>query len=605
MQDKKPTDAYFLEVSASVTDQQWLERLDQSARNHAAEIAQKHAVPELVARVLAGRGVTAAEALDFLKPTIRDLMPDPNVLTDMERAAGRLAAAIRQSQKVAIFGDYDVDGAASAALLKRYLDHHAVPAELYIPDRIFEGYGPNSTAIGELIDKGAQLIVTVDCGSTSHEALATAAEKGVDVLVLDHHQMGVDRPPSHALVNPNRQDDMSGLTYLCAAGVVFLTLVATTRALREGKFYTDTKQPPDLLNWLDIVSLATVCDVVPLVGLNRAFVLRGLEVMRRQQNLGLRELSRIARLDGPPKPYHLGFILGPRINAGGRIGDATLGAQLLTCQDGETAARIAEQLERLNKERQAAEAAMLEEAVAEAEAEIGEGEGPAVIVTESNHWHAGIVGLLASRLKDRFKRPAFAIAFDALGKGSGSGRSISGVDLGSVVRAAVDAEILDKGGGHAMAAGLTVNRAKLGELRSFFEQHLASRVKRQRQLSALYIDGALTARSVSLKLLDILEQAGPYGAGHPTPVFAFPAHRVDHAKIVGRDHVSVSLTSGDGAKLRAIAFRSADTPVGKTLMNMRGMPLHVAGTLSADFWQGTRRIQLRIVDVAVPSQRPG
>ena len=590
----------FLDVDRSASDQKWIDRLDNVTRNVALDIAQSHDVPELVARVMAGRGVSSDGAMSFLNPTIRDLMPDPSVLSDMDKAAERLADAIMAGERIAIFGDYDVDGAASSALMSRFLGHHAVPSEIYIPDRIFEGYGPNPNAINELIDKGAKLIVTVDCGATSFEALEAAEKRNIDVIVIDHHQMGTEMPPAVALVNPNRQDDLSGLGYLCAAGVVFLTLVATARVLRGRAFYKEGMKAPDLLQMLDIVALATVCDVVPLVGLNRALVVKGLTVMHAQQNFGLRELAKIARLDGPASPYHLGFMLGPRINAGGRIGDAALGARLLCSDDPHEAQEISEQLEMLNRERQAAEATMLEQAIAEADAEIGDGEGPAVLVTESDHWHPGIVGLLASRLKDRFHRPTFAIAFDAMGKGSGSGRSISGVDIGSAVRAAVDAGILVKGGGHAMAAGLTVEREKLGALRAFLDEHLSQSVQKVQGVQTLKIDGALTAGSATLKLIEMLEHAGPYGAGHPSPVFAFPAHRVQFAKIVGKDHVSVTLASGDGAKLRAIAFRAADTPVGKSLLNMRGHPIHVAGTLGVNTWQGTKNVQLRIMDVAEP-----
>jgi len=431
--DQTKQDDCFLGVRVSASGRTWLDRLDGKTRNVALDIAQSYDIPELVARVLAGRGVTRDGAPQFLSPTIRELMPDPSVLTDMDVAADRLASAISDHERVAIFADYDVDGAASAALMFRFFKHHGLIAEIYIPDRIFEGYGPNPNAINELIDKGTQLIVTVDCGATSHEALEAAKSRNVDVVVLDHHQMGVDKPPSVALVNPNRQDDLSGLGYLCAAGVVFLTLVATTRNLRQRGHYENQTKPAELLQWLDIVALATVCDVVPLVELNRAFVTTGLAVMHRQQNVGLRELSKIARLDGPARPYHLGFMLGPRINAGGRIGDAALGARLLCSEDAYEAAEIAERLELLNRERQAAEAVMLEEAVAEAEAEIGDSDGPAVLITQSDQWHPGIVGLLASRLKDRFARPTFAIAFNSTGLGSGSGRSISRVDLGAEI----------------------------------------------------------------------------------------------------------------------------------------------------------------------------
>lgn len=589
----------FLDVTSSASGQRWVERLDAMARNTALAISQTLDVPELIGRVMAGRGVALEEAQAFLSPSIRDLMPDPDVLTDMKAATQRICDAIQNNQQVAIFGDYDVDGASSSALMSKFLSHHGVRNEIYIPDRIFEGYGPNPDAINMLIDNGAKLIITVDCGATSFEALEEAANKKTDVVVLDHHQMGDELPKCTALVNPNRQDDLSGLGHLCAAGVVFMTLVACVRELRARGIYSDTFKAPDLLSWLDLTALATVCDVVPLKGLNRAFVVKGLQVMSQQQNIGLRALMRVGRLDGPPRPYHLGFVLGPRINAGGRIGDAALGSRLMTTDDDMLAEEIATQLEDLNKQRQAAEKVMLEQAIAEADAEMRDGGGPTVMVTASDQWHPGIVGLLASRLKDRFKRPAFAIAFDRNNKGSGSGRSVAGVDLGAAVRAAVDEDILEKGGGHAMAAGLTVTKDKLGDLRGFLETQLSEAVGETRLNQTLKIDGALTARSVTLDLFDMLERAGPYGQGHSQPIFAFPSHQIRFAKVVGADHVSFSASAGDGAQLRGIAFRAADTEMGQLLLNTQGRPIHLAGTLSADFWQGSRRVQLRLLDAAV------
>ena len=588
----------FIDVKSSAGGQRWVESLDAKARNTALAISQTLDIPELIGRVMAGRGVELNDAQAFLSPSIRDLMPDPDVLTDMKAATLRICDAIQQNQQVAIFGDYDVDGASSSALMSKFLSHHGVNNEIYIPDRIFEGYGPNPEAINTLIDNGAKLIITVDCGATSFEALEEAENKKTDVVVLDHHQMGEQLPKCAALVNPNRQDDLSGLGHLCAAGVVFMALVACVRELRTRGYYKDNLKAPDLLSWLDLTALATVCDVVPLKGLNRAFVVKGLQVMSQQQNIGLRALMRVGRLDGPPKPYHLGFVLGPRINAGGRIGDAALGSRLMTTDDDILAEEIAQQLEDLNKQRQAAEKIMLEQAIAEAEAEMRDGEGPAVMVTASDEWHPGIVGLLASRLKDRFKRPAFAIAFDRNNKGSGSGRSVAGVDLGAAVRAAVDEGILEKGGGHAMAAGLTVTKDKLGDLRGFLETRLAKDVGETRLNQTLKIDGALTARSVTLDLFDMLERAGPYGQGHSQPIFAFPAHQIRFAKVVGADHVSFSASAGDGAQLRGIAFRAADTEMGRLLLNTQGHPVNLAGTLSADFWQGSRRVQLRLLDAA-------
>jgi single-stranded-DNA-specific exonuclease len=585
----------FLDVEKSLTGRRWQERLDAPARNRALAIAQSTGINDLVARVLAGRGVDVDGAEAFLNPAIRDLMPDPSVLTDMDKAASRLADAIEGAERVAIFGDYDVDGACASALLARFLKTLSIDHEIYIPDRIFEGYGPNPEAIRQLADRGAKLIVTVDCGATSFESIAVANELGIPVVVLDHHQMGAEKPDAHALVNPNRQDDLSGLGYLCAAGVVFMTLVALQRELRKRSLPAG----PNLLDLLDMVALATICDVVPLQGLNRAFVVKGLQVMRKMQNTGLAELAKVARLDGPITPYHLGFMLGPRINAGGRIGDAALGSRLLLTDDHEQAAAIAEQLEHLNAERQAAEAIMLEEAIAEADAEIGQGTGPSVLVTARRGWHPGIVGLLASRLKDRFKRPAIAIAFDGNNRGSGSGRSIAGVDLGAAVRAAVSEGILEKGGGHAMAAGLTVSRDHLGDLRAFLENRLSKDVANSTEHMITRIDGALTSRSATVEFVDLLEKAGPYGAGHSQPVFALPNHLLRSSTIVGRNHVSLVIEGSDRKTIRAIAFRVAEDELGQALMKGQGRHFHFVGTLGADYWQGSKRVQLRLIDAAL------
>lgn len=585
----------FLDVEHSLSGRFWQERLDSAGRNQALAIAQTTGISDLVARVLAGRGVGLDNAERFLNPSIRELMPDPSTMTDMDQAAERIVQAIQNKERIAIFGDYDVDGASASALVAKFLSAFSIDHEIYIPDRIFEGYGPNPDAIDQLVERGAKLIITVDCGATSFEALDAAKTNGVDVIVLDHHQMGVEMPHALALVNPNRQDDLSGLTYLCAGGVVFMALVAVQRLLRQKKL----EPGPNLLEMLDMVALATICDVVPLQGLNRAFVVKGMEVMRQGRNIGLAALAKIARLDGPITPYHLGFVLGPRINAGGRIGDAALGSKLLANDDPELAETIALKLDELNKQRQAAEAVMLEEAVSEGEAEMGEGEGPSILVTARKGWHPGIVGLLASRLKDRFSRPTFAIAFDGNGKGSGSGRSIVGVDLGAAVRAAVEEGILIKGGGHAMAAGLTIEHSKLGAFRAFMDERLKAEVANTSDHLKLKIDGALTARSAHLGFFELLEKAGPYGAGHSQPIFAFPNHRVNNVRVVGRDHVSFVIEGGDGKSLKAIAFKQADSPLGQALINGQSRNFHIAGILSADYWQGSKRIQLRVLDGAV------
>lgn len=583
----------FLGVDPSISGRTWRERLDAVAANHALAMAQRHDVPDVLARVAAGRGVGVDDLPAFLDPSLRDLMPNPSSLTDMDQAADRIAAAIMNHESVAIFGDYDVDGASSTALLARYFAHFSMVPLLHIPDRITEGYGPNNQAIDMLASKGVTLLITVDCGTASFEAVDHANGLGMDVVVLDHHQTGEELPAAQSVVNPNRQDDLSGQGQLCAAGVVFLTMVAVSRALRAAG-----KAGPDLLQWIDLVALATICDVVPLSGLNRAFVRKGLIQARSGANAGLMALQQVARLNGPVSSYHLGFLLGPRINAGGRIGDAGLGARLLACDDRHEASEIAARLDDLNKERQTLEQVMLEQAIEQSEALIGDGDLPVCTVVESGSWHPGVVGLIASRLKDRYRRPAFAIAFDEQGSGSGSGRSIPGVDLGSAVRAAVDEGLLVKGGGHLMAAGMTVLRDNLHTFSQFLQQRLADDVAQAGQQNVLKIDAALTANAATPELVELLEQAGPFGAGHSEPVFAFPAHRITYAETVGAGHVRCAIASSDRTTLKAIAFRAADSPVGKKLLSSRGKNLHIAGNLSIDHWQGNRKTQLRVIDVA-------
>lgn len=585
----------FLDVTQSVQGRAWVDRIDVAGARIATAIAQRTGIPDILARILAGRGVDIDAAEAYLEPTIRALMPDPSTLTDMDALAERLAQAITDNESIALFGDYDVDGASACALMARYLGHFGIAPQVHIPDRIFEGYGPNIGAMDKLIDAGATLIVTLDCGTTSDDPIAHARTRGADVLVIDHHLSDHDLPPANALVNPNRPDDISGLGYLCAAGVTFMVLVAVNRALRQRG---DTGLP-DLLRLLDIVALGTVCDVVPLVGLNRAFVIRGLEVARRGDNRGIAALALAARVSGPLNPYHLGFLIGPRINAGGRIGNAALGTQLLALDDEHQTLVIAAKLDELNSERQRIEVEAVQEAAAVAEAEIGGGEGPPVLVLASASWHPGIVGLIAARLKERFERPAFAIALHPDGTGTGSGRSVPGVDLGRAVIAAVEAGLVPKGGGHAMAAGVSLRPGDLGRFRSFLTEQLAQSVGAARAASALKIDAALTARGASVDLLHKIERAGPFGSGNPGPVFAFPAHRARFPQVVGKGgHVSFSLASEDGAKLKAIAFRAAGTPLGDMLLRDNDQPLHFAGSLSLDHYQGREQVQFRLTDIA-------
>ncbi|MEE7475880.1 single-stranded-DNA-specific exonuclease RecJ [Methylobacterium hispanicum] len=589
----------FLGVSASIQGRAWRERCaDPVAQADAATMVQAYGLPELLARVLAGRGIRPDGAEAYLSPRLRTLMPDPDTLLDMEIAARRIARAVRRGEIVAVFGDYDVDGAASAALLAGYLQGLGVTARIHIPDRITEGYGPNVTAVRALAAEGASLLVCVDCGTSGHGPLEEAEKLGLDVVVLDHHAASEVLPPVRALVNPNRLDDLSGLGHLCAAGVVFLTLVAVNRALRREGFFGGDLTEPKLTDALDLVALATVADVVPLTGLNRAFVVQGLAVMRARGRTGLAALFDAASLDGPPEAWHLGYLLGPRINAGGRIGDASLGARLLLTADSLEAVRIAAELDRLNRERQLIEA----QAVADAEAAMDrllslDPDRP-VLVAGSAEWHPGVVGLIASRLKERFGRPAFAFALRPDGTSTGSGRSVAGADLGAAVRGCVEAGLAAKGGGHAMAAGVTLKGQDLTRFEARLTECLAAAVAEARAADVLHIDGTLSAGGATAETVRLIQRAGPFGQGAPEPVFALANHRIVDAGVVGASHVRARLRSRDGQAIGAISFRSAQSPLGLALLNGIGRECHVAGTLSCDRWRGTERAQLRICDLA-------
>ena len=594
----RPDDNSFLGVARSATGKIWRDRLDARGAAHALAIAQRHAMPELLARVLAGRGVLPDEAEAFLDPSIKRLMPDPSTLADMDAAAVRLADAVTRGESIAIFGDYDVDGATAAALLCRYLRACSLDPIVHIPDRIFEGYGPNPDAIRSFAERGATLLVTVDCGATSHAVIAEARKLGLDTIVIDHHQADEELPLAQAIVNPNRADDLSGLGHLAAVGLVFVSLVALTRELRRRDFFHSSRPTPDLLSLLHLVALGTIADVVPLTGLNRAFVAKGLIALKRREQIGLTALMDAARLSGPPEPWHLGFLLGPRINAGGRIGRADLGVRLLLEEDPSDAARIAAELDRLNRERQKIEVATLAEAETEAMAALGLEEKGAVVVTAGKGWHPGVVGLVAARLKERYGRPAFAIALDAFGTGTGSGRSIGGVDLGKAVRRAVSEGLLEKGGGHAMAAGITVKAERLGALRAYLEGTLAAAVEIARRDRALLIDGAVSAGGFDLELAELLSRAGPYGAGNAEPVLALPAHVLAYVDPVGENHIRLRLRSSDGKFVNGIAFRCVGQPLGDFLLDSRGRALHVGGNISIDRFQGEPRVQLRVCDAA-------
>ena len=586
----------FLDVERSAKGQRWVARLDDQRLAHA--IAEKNDLPEILGRVMAARGVALEDAEAFLNPTLRSLMPQPSALMDMEKGATRLAEAIIKRESIGIISDYDVDGVSSAALLLRFLRATGHDGRVYIPDRVTEGYGPSAKAVTVLKEQGVGLLLTLDCGVLSHDPLAHAADLGLTTIIVDHHQAGVDLPHAHAVINPNRQDDISGLGYLCAAGVVMILIATVNKRLRELSHYTEQRPEPNMLQWLELVALATVCDVVPLKGLNRAYVTQGLKIMARRENAGIAALADVGGLKKRPDTYALGFILGPRINAAGRVGHADEALALLMTNDKSQAHALARKLDEMNRKRQIIEIRVVEEAHAQAEAAMGAEKKPAMVVVAAEGWHPGVVGLAASRLKERFAVPSLVLAMNVTtGLATGSGRSINGVDLGKAVRMAMEKGIITKGGGHAMAAGLTVPIENLGVLRAFLDEHLSEEIEALRE-PFLAVDGALTASGASLDLIELLEQAGPYGSAHPAPMFVFPAHRVTYADRAGNDHVRCTLVASDGSKLKAIAFRALGTELGELLLSERNHPLHIAGRLVVDEWGAKRVPSLQIEDAA-------
>jgi len=576
----------FLGVDLSLTGRRWIGPSVEEDRL-AGALVQQARLPDAVARVLARRGVVPEAAEGFLAPSLRDLLPDPMTLRDMGPAAERVVAAVRARQRIAVFADYDVDGGASAALILTWLRAMGLGATLYVPDRIDEGYGPNAPAMAGL-GAAHDLIVCVDCGTLSHDALAAA---GCDVVVLDHHLGGPTLPPAVAVVNPNRQDEDGSLSHLCAAGVVFLLLVEANRRLRGNGV-----AGPDLMAMLDLVALATVADVAPLVGVNRAFVRQGLRVMARRERPGLVALSDAARLAEAPTAHSLGYVLGPRINAGGRIGAADLGARCLATADPDEAAALAARLEGLNAERRAVEGMVRAEALAQAEAR---GFDAPLVWAAGEGWHPGVVGIVAARLKEAADRPAVVIGIED-GIGKGSARSVAGVDLGAAVQRLADEGFLIKGGGHRMAAGLTVEANRIATAMARLAELLARQGAGARGASDLRIDGLMDAAAATPDLLAGIERAGPFGQAAPAPRFAFPDLRVADLRTVGEGHLKLRLVAPGGAQLEAIAFGAAEDALGRALSAHGGRRLHVAGTLALNQWQGRRTVQLRLDDAALP-----
>jgi single-stranded-DNA-specific exonuclease len=544
--------------------------------------------------MMAARGVDLDSAASFLNPTLCDLLPDPARLQDMDAAAARLVAAIQAGEKIAVFGDYDVDGATSSALLHRFFNSIGVPLRIYIPDRMAEGYGPNLPALLKLRAEGVAVVITVDCGTTAFAPLEGAAKAGLHLIVVDHHTAEPSLPTAAAVINPNRLDDSSGCGQLAAVGVTFLLIVALNRALRAAGWYGNGRAEPDLKQWLDLVALGTVCDVVPLTGVNRALVAQGLKVMARRGNPGLAALGDAARLSEMPTAYHAGYILGPRINAGGRVGKADMGARLLSTDDPSVAAELARQLETLNAERRAIEQAVLADAIGRVEREARDDR---FLLVAAEGWHPGVIGIVAARLKERYNRPACVAAIEN-GVAKGSGRSIPSFDMGAAIIAARQAGLLINGGGHAMAAGFTVTESNIGTLRSFVGERVDA-MGADGLMPVLTVDATLSGRGTSPEIAQIVEQLGPFGSGNPEPRFAIPDMRVMRADVVGENHVRAILAGPDGQRLKAIAFRSLDGGLGQALLGARNAPLHVAGHLRVDNWQGQTGVQLLLDDAAV------
>lgn len=575
----------FLGVDASLTGRRWVGPGVEVER--ATEVlVQQTSLPLALCQVLARRGVAADEAEAFLAPSLRDLLPDPRSLRDMEKAATRFLAAVKARQRIAVFADYDVDGGSSAALLLVWLREMGCAATLYVPDRIDEGYGPNDAAMAELA-AAHDLIVCVDCGTLSHGPVAAAV--GADVVILDHHLGGETLPDALAVVNPNRQDEDGALAHLCAAAVVFLMLVEAGRQLREAG-----ARGPDLMALLDLVGLATVADVAPLIGVNRAFVRQGLRVMARRDRLGLAALADVARMDTAPAAYHLGFLLGPRINAGGRIGQADLGARLLACDDPHEAQSLAEKLDLLNTERRDVETAVRAAALDQAEAR---GFDAPLVWASGAGWHPGVVGIVASRLKEASNRPSIVIGFED-GIGKGSGRSVSGIDLGAPIQRLAAEGLLIKGGGHKMAAGLTVAEDKLDAAMARLSELLAKQGAHLAGAADLKLDGMLMPAAATVELAQQVEQAGPFGASAPAPRYAFADMQIRFAKRVGESHLKISFGDGNNTKMDAIAFGAFDGPLGPALENHGGARFHLAGRLDINTWRGRQSVQLRLEDAA-------
>lgn len=582
-------DDSLLDVNSSYSGNKW--SLRSTDEELISSIQKDNQIDYITARIIAGRKISLADVQDFLNPSLRKLLPDPSSMQDMDKAAKIIFNAIKSNKKITIFADYDVDGATSAAQLVKWARNFNNELKIYVPDRIKEGYGPSIEAFEHLKKNGTELVVTVDCGAAAHSALVAAQALDLSIVVIDHHLMDDDMPPAEALVNPNRIDDSSKLNYLAAAGVTFMLLVALNREARVQNY----KNIPDLFDYLDLAALGTICDVVPLKGLNRAIVKQGLKVLSRESNIGLKSLMFETNTKSPITPYHCGFVLGPRINAGGRIGKANIGAELLSTENPQLAIKHAQELDRVNIERRILQDKILDEALLKA---FSVNKTNSIIVVGMEGWHPGVIGIVAGRLKDRFNKPVIVIGTDENGIGKGSGRSIQGVDLGNEIKKLNETGLLISGGGHEMACGLTIENKYIKTFHETLERNLSDKVNSIRSKFSTKIDALLNISAVNKDLINSINQIGPYGSGNPTPTFAFAELRVAYADRVKGGHIRCNFEDKNGQRIKGICFRAEEMGIDEILLNERNRYLHIVGTLKKNTWNGRTTIDLQVIDVS-------
>ena len=582
-------DDILLDVNNSYSGNKW--SLRSNDEELISAIQRDNQISYITARIIAGREISLADVQDFLNPSLRKLLPDPSSMQDMDKAAKIIFNAIKSNKKITIFADYDVDGATSAAQLVKWARKFESELEIYVPDRIKEGYGPSIEAFDHLKKNGSDLVITVDCGAAAYSALVAAQALDLSIVVIDHHLMDADMPPAEALVNPNRIDDTSKLNYLAAAGVTFMLLVALNREARVQNF----SNIPDLFDYLDLTALGTICDVVPLKGLNRAIVKQGLKVFSRESNIGLKSLMFETNTKSPITPYHCGFVLGPRINAGGRIGKANIGAELLSTDNRQLAIKYAQELDRVNLERRILQDKILDEALLKT---LSMHKTNSVLVVSMEGWHPGVIGIVAGRLKERFNKPVIVIGIDENGIGKGSGRSIQGIDLGNEIKKLYEKGLLISGGGHEMACGLTIENKYIKTFHEILEKNLSDRINSIRSKFSIKIDALLNISAVNMDLINSIDQIGPYGSGNPTPTFAFAELRVAYANRVKGGHIRCNFEDKNGQRIKGICFRAEEMGFDEILLNERNRYLHIVGTLKINTWKGHTSIDLQVIDVS-------